>query len=171
MRNVRRYYVPNAFVFISAVTRHRRPVFDEDRWVKLLFETMRSAQEIHPFHLLAYAILPDHLHWLMRTSEEVTDSQVMHSIKRNYTRNYKAARGITTSLSLWQDRFWDHVVRDEDDLWRHFDYIHYNPVKHGLVSCPADWPWSSYPFWLEHEYYEIGWGHEEPASLEGMDLE
>jgi putative transposase len=163
--------VPNTFVFITAVTRGRRPVFQQARWIDLLFETMQNAQEIHPFRLLAYAILPDHLHWLMRTPEEITYSEVMHSIKRNYTRNYKTTRGITTSLSLWQERFWDHVVRDEDDLWRHFDYIHYNPVKHDLVSRPEDSPWSSYSFWLERGYYEIGWGNEEPASLEGMELE
>jgi putative transposase len=106
---------PKPIVFITAVTRDRRRVFGNDANVELLFDTMRAVQEIHPFRLLAYVILPDHLHWLMRTPEDVTFSEAMHSVKRNYTLNYKAAHGITRSMSLWQERFHDHVVRDEDD--------------------------------------------------------
>jgi putative transposase len=171
MRNVRRFYIPNAIVFITSVTYGRRPVFGQDTWGDLLFETMQAVQQIHPFRLLAYVILPDHLRWLMWTPEDVTYSQVMQSIKRNFTLNYKAALGITSSLSLWQERFWDHVIRNDDDLGRHFDYIHYNPVKHGLVDKPEDWPRSSFCFWLEQGNYETGWGHIEPRHVMDMDLE
>jgi putative transposase len=171
MRNVRRYYVPNAIVFLTSITHDRRPISEQDVWGDLLFETMRAVQEIHAFRLLGYVILPDHLHWLMWTPEDVTYSQVMHSIKRNFTLNYKASLDITSSLSLWQERFWDHIIRNEEDLWRHFDYIHYNPVKHGLVTRPEDWPRSSYRFWLEQGYYEVGWGHTEPEHIRSMDLE
>jgi REP element-mobilizing transposase RayT len=53
---------------------------------------------------------------------------------------------------LWQRRFWEHTIRDETDLTRHVDYIHYNPAKHGLVSRVGDWPYSSF-----HRYVRLGW--------------
>ena len=99
-------------------------------------------------------------------------SPILHSIKRNYTINYKRAHGITSPLHLWQDRFWDHVIRDGHDLERHFDYIHYNPVKHGYVERPEDWAQSTYTHWLDRGYYEPSWGHVgEPDSIIGMKYE
>jgi len=44
---------------------------------------------------------------------------------------------------VWQPKFWEHTLETDDDFERHFDYVHYNPVKHGLVRCPQEWPWSS----------------------------
>jgi hypothetical protein len=95
---------------------------------------MWRVQEIHPFHLLAYVILPDHFHWLMPAEDESGNfSTVLHSIKRNYPLNFKKVHGITTLFNLWQARFWDHVIRDEDDLGNHFDHIHWNPIS--TVMC------------------------------------
>ncbi len=109
----------------------------------------------------------------MRVSDESGNfSTVLHSIKRNYTLNFKKAHGITEPIALWQERFWDHIIRDEHDLNNHFDYIHWNPVKHGYVQRPEDWSHSTYKYWLKRGYYELGWGYgEEPASIRGMNLE
>ncbi len=73
----------------------------------------------------------------------------MRLIKAGFTRLLKR-RGVRLRINdrgehaLWQRRFWEHLIRDDDDYARHVDYIHYNPVKHRLVTNPADWPWSSY---------------------------
>jgi len=173
MPNFRRYYVPNAIVFITGVTRDRFPYFEAEDNVNLLFETMRRVQTIHPFRLLAYVILPDHFHWLMRVDDASGNfSRVLHSVKRNYTLNYKKARGITTPFNLWQERFWDHIIRDERDLHNHFDYIHWNPVKHGCVQRPEDWRHSTFRHWLERGYYEPGWGYGgEPVNITDMSFE
>jgi len=173
MPNFRRYYIPNAIVFITCVTRDRIRHFAEEDNVALLWATMRRVQEIHPFRLLAYVIMPDHFHWLMRVDDKRGDfSTVLHSVKRNYTLNFKKAHRITSSLVLWQERFWDHVIRDEADLNRHFDYIHWNPVKHGYVQFPETWRHSTFRHWLDLGYYEPGWGHAgEPASIADMNLE
>jgi len=171
MPDFRRYYVPRAVVFITSVTHDRRHIFDREENVSLLFETMRNVQAIRPYDLLAYVILPDHLHFLMRTDTKTNFSQVMKSINWNYTRNYKKAHRITTSTRLWQARFWDHIIRDERDLATHFDYIHYNPVKHGHALRPEDWSRSTYGHWLESGYYEVGWGHSEPETTRGVSWE
>ena len=173
MPNFRRFYVPNSIVFITGVTRDRIPYLGTEENIKLFWETLRRVQAIHPFHLLAYVILPDHFHWLMRVEDESGNfSTVLHSIKRNYTLNFKKAYNITKPLHLWQRRFWDHVIRNERDLNAHFDYIHWNPVKHGYVQRPEDWAHSTYMHWLERGYYEPGWGYGgEPSSIVELDLE
>ncbi len=72
--------------------------------------------------------------------------------KQSRSRRRKRERGV------WQRRFWEHQIRDERDLQRHVDYIHYNPVKHGLVENVEDWPWSSYHRWVrEMPYPQPDW--------------
>ncbi|MBS3784519.1 MAG: transposase [Anaerolineae bacterium] len=173
MPNVRRYYVPDAIVFITGVTRHRTPHLASKRDLDLFWDTLRRVQAIHPFHLLAYVILPDHFHWLMQVDDECGNfSKVLHSVKRNCTLNFKKAHGITGSFSLWQDRFWDHVIRDERDLEDHVDYVHWNPVKHGYVLHPEDWAQSTFLHWRDRGYYDLDWGVVgEPSNLVDMQLE
>ena len=167
MRDVRRFYIPNAIVFLTLVTKGRRVLFDLHHayHVEMFFDKMRAVREFKPFKLLAYAFLPDHIHLLIQPTEEANFSSIMLSVQRSYTFEFKDRYAIKGSLSLWQHRFWDHVIRDEKDLHRHFDYIHWNPVKHGLATRPEDWPYTSYRYWLEKGYYEIGWGYVEPESL------
>jgi putative transposase len=173
MPNFRRHYVPDAIVFITGVTRHRTPYFASESHLDLFWDTLRRVQDIHPFHLLAYVILPDHFHWLMQVEDESGNfSRVLHSVKRNCTLNFKKARGITGSFSLWQGRFWDHVIRDERDLSNHLDYIHWNPVKHRYVLHPADWAQSTFRHWRDRGYYELDWGcGGEPSNIGDMHLE
>ena len=149
MPNFRRYYIPNAIVFITAVTHRRQPYLAHEDDLALFWQTLRRVQTLHPFHLLAYVTLPEHFHWLLWVQDKNGDfSKVLQSVKRNYALNYKRAHEITAPLKLWQARFWDHVIRDERDLERHVDYIHYNPVKHGYVQRPEDWAQSTYGHWL-----------------------
>jgi putative transposase len=171
MARFRRYYISNALVFITSVTRLRLPIFADENNLALLFTTMHEVQKIHPYSLLAYVVLPDHVHFLMKTGQGTTFSQVMQSIKWNFTRTYKSVRVINGAVSLWQDRFWDHVIRNENDLGTHVDYIHYNPVKHGCTDAPEKWTASTFAFWAERGYYNIGWGHAEPPEIAGMEFE
>lgn len=173
MPNFRRYYIPEAIVFITQVTRDRIKYFEPSANLDLFWETLGNVQAIHPFNLLAYVILPDHFHWLMKVGDMTGNfSKVMKSIKWNFTLNFKNHYNISASTSLWQARFWDHIIRDEDDFKNHLDYIHWNPVKHGYVKRPEDWAQSSYRYWLEREYYEIGWGWaDEPTNISDMEFE
>jgi putative transposase len=139
--------------------------------VKLLYKTLQEVRHSKPFKLWAYSIIPDHLNLLIQPTGEANISQIMHSIRRRFTLSYKGTYETTSALSLWQARFWDHIIRDEEDLQRHFDYIHYQPVKHGLVARLEDYPYSSYRYWLERGYYEPGWGCAEPENIEGMEFE
>ena len=132
--------------------------------VQLLRSTLRTVKELHPFTMLAYVFLPEHFHILIQPTGESNFSQIMHSLKPNFTKQYKRLTGKTESESFkfWQKRFWDHVIRDEHDLENHLHYIHYNPVKHGLIADPRNWVDSSYMEWEMRGLYskELNW--EEP---------
>ena len=89
----------------------------------------------------------------------------MHSVKSYFTHAYKQKAGIEGSLKFWQKRFYDHIIRDTEDFEHHLHYIHYNPVKHGLVAHPEDRPHSSFVAWKEKGAYFDRWGWELPEAL------
>jgi putative transposase len=165
--NIRRYYVPGAVVFITQVVHNREPLFADEVCVALLRSILHRAKVLYPFNMLAYIFLPDHLH-LMIVPSGCTHSQIMHSLKPNFTKAYKQERGITGSLVLWQRRYYDHVIRDDIDFQRHMDYIHFNPVAHGLASKPEAWQHSSFVYWQQRGFYPARWGWSLPDSLAGL---
>jgi putative transposase len=165
MVNFRRYYVPDAIVFITQVVHQRSPIFQNEEAAELLRTTTHRVKELHPFAMLGYVFMPDHFHLLIRPTGKSNFSQIMHSLKGNFTWQYKRAIGCSEHLAVWQKRFWDHVIRDEADLHRHLDYIHYNPVKHGLVEDPFAWPYSSFRVWQERGAYPEGWGSVPPETV------
>jgi len=173
MRDYRRYYLPNSIVFITCVTRLRFPYLKSDMDLRLFWETEAFVNQIHPFNLLAYVILPDHFHFLMGCDEgKANFSIILHSLKRNFTNKYKKLHGIIQPIKLWQSRFWDHIIRDEHDYKIHLDYIHSNLVKHPYVENPEDWRQSSFRKWLNDGLYEGGWGFEkEPDNIQKLSLE
>ncbi len=127
---------------------------------------------LHPFEMMAYTIMSDHFHWLIKLPQENPNfSKILLSFKGNFTYQYKKIHNISTPLTLWQRRFWDHIIRDEKDFSVHLDYIHWNPVKHGLVKEPDQWSQSSFKSWIKNGYYEPGWSGEEPASIRGLNFE
>lgn len=173
MPNFRRYYVPNAMVFITAVTENRRPIFQYPENIQLLFTTFKNVELLHPYQLIAHVVLADHMHLIIQTEVGQDNfSTIMKSIKGNFTANYKNAHGIQTKLVLWQKRFWDHVIRDEHDLKTHLDYIHFNPVKHGFIDAPCKWEPSSFHKWVERGVYDSIWGmNGEPESIRNLKFE
>lgn len=163
---IRRLYVDEAIYFITAVTQQRQSIFATTVEIERLRNTLRTVKEIHPFTMIAYVFLPDHFHLLIRIGPGTDISRILHSLKRNCTLNYKHAHAITGKFKLWQHGFWDHVIRDEQDFINHLHYIHYNPVKHDLVTTPEAYPHSSYLEYVKRGWYEIGWGHHEPPETQ-----
>ncbi len=104
----------------------------------------------HPFVIDAIVIMPDHLHTVWTLPEGDSDYPTRWGlIKGGFSRALPATERLSKSRKqkgergIWQRRFWEHVIRDENDYQRHVDYIHYNPVKHGFVKRPVDWRYSS----------------------------
>lgn len=173
MPNYRRCYIPNTDIFITVVTYNRNPLFKYKKNIGLFFETLNNVQRIYSFEIYANVLLPDHFHWILRLAESNENFlNIIHSFKRNFTLNYKKANQINIHLAIWQKRFWDHVIRDEEDLKNHLDYIHWNPVKHNLVSRPNQYEYSSYSRFVDEGVYPQDWcSNHKPETILDMDFE
>jgi putative transposase len=174
MPNYRRNYVPGGTYFFTVVAHERRPLLTSEN-ARLMFRAaIQSVRANRPFAIIATVLLPDHLHCVWTLPEADADySTRWRQIKDAFTRSFLREGGEEGSLSasrrrqgeraVWQRRFWEHTCRDQDDLNRCIDYIHWNPVKHGLVKRVSDYPWSSFHRFVEQGVYPIDWGSENPC--------
>jgi putative transposase len=156
MVRYRRNFLPGGTFFITATLADRKSRVLVEH-VEVLRTAIRSTRRRYPFGIDAIVVLPDHLHIVMTLPDGDADFSIRCSlIKRRFTAAVVAegaalARHADGEPALWQRRFWEHTIRDDRDFERHVDYIHYNPVKHGLVERVCDWSHSSF-----HSYVRLG---------------
>ena len=144
MPNYTRNNVYGGTYFFTLVTEDRVPVFMDKNAMEVLMAAIKETRKRNPFELVAYCILPDHVHLIMELpADDNLFSQKVRSIKRLTTIRLRKITGIP-NLTIWQNRFWEHTVRNQVDLKYCFDYVHYNPVKHGYVDECGKWAWSSF---------------------------
>ncbi|MGK7882855.1 MAG: transposase [Crocosphaera sp.] len=165
----RRAKTPGATYFFTLVTYRRRPILGESENIDLLREAFRYVIKKHPFKIDAIVILPEHLHCLWTLPEnDANFSTRWRLIKSYFSRKCRAYYQGNMTLSrtkkgekaIWQRRFWEHQIRDNRDFINHVEYIHYNPVHHGLVNAPKDWSYSSFHRYVEAGVYDVMWGAE-----------
>ena len=170
MSEYRRGYQAGGNYFFTLVTYQRYPIFANSENVNLFKVSMNKVKKKYPFALNAIVILPDHLHCLWKLPENDKDfSTRWRLIKRYFSIELNTSINHRKEKEVWQRRFWEHLIRDEDDWKKHMDYIHYNPVKHGFVNFPRDWKYSSFNYWVEKGSYEKSWGSIEPITLGEMN--
>ena len=163
MVRYRRNFVPGGTYFFTVTVADRRSSVLVEH-VASLRHAFRTARSQRPFTIDAIVILPDHLHTVMTLPQDDADfSGRWRHIKSHFTqevvaRGFSAERNPRGEYGLWQRRFWEHTIRDEADFSRHVDYIHYNPVKHGLVSRVADWRHSSFHRYVQQGLLPQDWG-------------
>jgi len=129
-----------------------------------LRQAYRMVQERRPFETVAICVLPEHLHVIWALPENDLDFSMRWSlIKSHFSRGINSQPRSKSKISkrekgIWQRRYWEHVIRDEADLERHVDYIHFNPVKHGYVTRAIDWPYCSLRRYVAHGLLPEDWG-------------
>jgi putative transposase len=133
--------------------------------IGLWHDSVNFVKTLKQFELIAWVILPDHLH-LMVDFGTGDLSYLMKRIKMKFSGLYRSKWKLKSGRA-WQFRFWDHMIRDEDDFRNHIDYIHYNPIKHGLVIRPGDWEHSSFKEYYRRGFYGEDWGIKEPSGFDG----
>ena len=164
MADFRRAFIPGGTYFFTLVTANRRPIFADAGARRALGESMRRVRHDQPFVTIALVLLPDHLHAIWRLPEEDADFPMRWCRIKQLTTLRLRSLGIAGRV--WQRRYWEHAIRDEADLARHFDYIHYNPVKHGHVETPREWSATTFHRFVRAGVYTPGWaGPSEPADL------
>ena len=172
MSNYRRVFVPGGTYFFTLVTWHRRPLLASEERIELLRNAFRHIKAERPFVIEGIVVMPDHLHCILRLPSGDADYPGRwREIKQRFSRAVDIRTNHRNERPVWQRRFYEHLVRDENDWCRHMDYLHYNPVKHGLVRRVAEWPWSSFRRAVERGWYSEDWGSVTPENLEGVELE
>ena len=173
----RRANVKGGTYFFTVVTFKRRKIFAKPENVALLRCAIKKVRQKHPFEIDAFVLLPDHLHCIWTLPQQDSDfSTRWRLIKSYFSRNFNhghvgwveernptknghsASRQKKKEKSIWQRRFWEHLILDQKDLNRHIEYIHFNPVKHGLTKAPVDWAYSSLHRYVSNGIYNPDWG-------------
>jgi putative transposase len=169
MPQYRRARLAGGTFLFTVVTERRQPLLTEEPARVALRQAIRAVRQARPFRIDGWVLLPDHLHaiWTMppddcdyATRWRVIKARVTHQLGASShdpsvmtTRRRSKGHG-----SLWQHRYWERCLRDEGDLQGHLDYLHRNPVKHGLVERVVDWPWSSFHRYVDAGMYPADWG-------------
>lgn len=171
----RRVRLPGATYFFTLVTEGRRRLFLAQAAVEAYERAVAAVQASRPFEIEAEVILPDHLHVMWSLPDGDADfSTRWRLIKSRFTRSVASAidasatsesRRSKGERGIWQRRFWEHVISNERDFAAHLDYIHYNPVRHGLVAAPREWPHSTFEKWVARGVYEPDWGSDAMPRL------
>jgi putative transposase len=181
MTDYRRANYEGGYYFFTVVTYNRRRFLTEPLARHCLRAAWKEAEQRSNFEMIAVCLLPEHLHCIWKFPPGDCDFSLRWArIKAGFTRRYPAGGGLESvrSLSrdrkrergLWQRRFWEHQIRDEMDLQRHVDYIHRNPVNHGLAIHIEDWPWSSYHRYARAGLYSNEYWQDAQSKLNDMSV-
>ena len=171
MPEYRRSYLPGGTFFFTVVTYKRHQILTNQISRTLLHDAFQNVKNRYPFRVDTICLLPDHLHCIWTLPEGDSNYAMrLKEIKRIFSRQYgkqfgssekrNQSREKRQESTLWQRRYWEHTIRDEKDYLVHLEYIHYNPVKHGLVNRVADWEWSSFHRYVARGFYDASWGGE-----------
>ena len=163
MPDYRRNRVPGGTFFftVNLFDRHSNLLVTH---IDALRDAVRRVRARAPFHIEAWVVLPDHLHCLWTLPQGDADFPGRwRAIKIAFAKSLPGVEPRSAVMTrrgergIWQRRYWEHTIRDDQDYAAHFDYIHFNPVKHGLVGHPADWPHSTFHRCGANGLYPAGW--------------
>lgn len=178
MSRYRRATATGTSYFFTVLAYRRQPILCDEAIRGALRDAIETVRVARPFVIDAWVLLPDHLHCVWTLPEGDADfSTRWMKIKRTVSlacgKNYRRTDWMSASKlkhresTIWQRRFWEHRIRDENDFFRHVDYIHFNPVKHGYVQRAKDWPYSTFHRYVRDGVYADDCG----GAIENMELE
>lgn len=175
MTDYRRLYIPGASWFFTVNLENRQGNLLVEH-IDILRAAFAYAKQRHPLRIDAVSVMPEHLHCIWTLPEGDADFSTRWNLLKGYfSRHLPGGESISQSRAgkrergIWQRRFWEHCLRDQDDFNRHVDYIHWNPVKHGWVQRVRDWPHSSFHRYVQAGIYPPDWLGDGVEELDGDD--
>lgn len=163
MSNYRRNRVPGGTYFFTVNLLDRQSGLLV-KHIDELRAAVRQTKRLHPFHIDAWVVLPDHLHCVWTLPENDADySRRWQAIKKTFSKaippdeQRSKVQTQRNERGIWQRRFWEHTIASDRDYAAHIDYIHFNPVKHGWVQTVKDWPYSTFHQWVAKGIYPLDW--------------
>ncbi|SSY70394.1 Transposase and inactivated derivatives [Alysiella crassa] len=160
--------------FFTLVAFERRNIFCKPDFLSAFKTSIQEVRKQYPFKIIAWVQLPDHLHCILNFEQENHDfSKIWSIIKRKTTKlcpqyhlrddDLSLSKVLRNEKGIFQRRFYEHLIRNEQDLYNHLNYMHFNPVKHNLVEKTKDWQYSTFHRYVKNGFYDENWG-------ENMDL-
>jgi len=166
LANYKRVFEEGYSYFITIVTQGRNPILIDN--IDLLRQSFKHAKSKFDFDIDAIVILPEHLHTIITPSNANEYPKIISTLKRHFSKHcpqeayahihQSNAREASGYIPVWQKRFYEHTIRNEKDFRLHLEYIHYNPIKHGLVNQAKDWEYSSFDKYVKMGWYDEDWG-------------
>lgn len=175
----RRVRIDGGSYFFTVVTYKRQPIFKNADAIALLQKSITDVRAVHPFEIPAQVILHDHLHAIWTLPDGDSDFPMRwRQIKAAFTRamdpdddaSKSKSRTSKGERTLWQRRYWEHVIRGDDDFTAHVEYIHFNPVKHRLAVRPRDWTNSTFLDWVARGLYDLNWGADAEPDFSSIEI-
>ncbi len=148
MVTLKHFIEKGAVYYVTSVTRNRREIFFDEFAARFLLITIAYHKYILEFSLFGYVIMPDHFHILLQPNDKYQLSKLMNYIKGNFARKYNLYR--SEKGHIWQEGYFETVMRSEKDVINRLNYMHNNPVRKNLVKEPKNYEFSSY-----NQYYGI----------------
>ncbi|WP_462379581.1 REP-associated tyrosine transposase [Pseudomonas sp. Marseille-QA0892] len=174
MPNYRRAYASGGTWFFTVNLLQRR---DNDLLVRHIYNLRKAVRRVltlHPFRIDAWVVLPEHMHCVWTLPEGDHDyAKRWRLIKTGFSRSLPGdelrseSRILRGERGIWQRRYEEHQIRDEEDFARHIDYCYINPVKHGRVQTVMDWPYSSFHRDVATGLYAPDWAGDVSLSVGG----
>ena len=176
MSNYKRFYNEKyKYVFFTLVTYNRIPILINN--IDILRQSFKYALNKYTFEIYSICILKDHLHMILKLENSKDYSEIIRLIKYYFSRKLNISEKLTESKlkkrekGIWQRRFWEHTIRDEEDLNKHLDYIHYNSYKHYEIT-PINWNFSSFKKFVSLNFYPENWcNFDDKNRINELDFE
>lgn len=166
----RRVWQPGGSYFFTVVTYHRQNLLTQKEYLKYLRQAFYHIRKKRPFRIDAIVVLPDHLHCIWKLPPDDADYATRWRLIKHFV-SCKVNKNHKTKINIWQKRYWEHCLQCENDWKNHMDYIHHNPVKHGYVASPIEWPYGSFSKAVEKGLYNKNWGENINNKIIQMELE
>ncbi len=168
MPNFRRVFVDESYVFITVLLNNRKRTLLTD-YIDNLRAAFKHAQSVVDFEIYAISIMPEHFHVVLMPLEINDYPKIVSIIKRTFTKSLpqelrsELVKEISQSKinkhesGVWHRRLYEKTITSQKELNHITDYVHYNPVKHGLVQRAIDWDYSSFNKFVKNGFYERDW--------------
>ena len=177
--NYKRLFIPNTIIFITFVTFERKELLISN--INLLRNAFIQTKQKYKFDIIAICVLKNHVHMLIKPDNINNYPVSVKNIKREFSVNFDTkqipnyteseSRQNKNEKSIWQRRYWEHTIIDEEDLNKHIDYIHFNPMKHYNIA-PKDWEYSSFYKFVEQGMYDKNWcNFDDKYKINELDYE
>jgi len=172
MPDYRRNRIPGGTYFftVNLLERNSRLLTEH---IAELRSVVKMVREKKPFHIDCWVVLPEHMHCIWTLPEGDADyASRWKAIKTAFAKSIPRFENLSDvrlnkgERGIWQRRYWEHTIRDDRDYEAHVDYVHINPVKHGLVKCVVDWPYSSFHKFVEEGLYPLDWAGDANLDLQ-----